>query len=44
MLLYLEEKSQKEIAEITGMSETNVSTRIGRIKKILKQKFAPINK
>jgi len=44
MLLYLEEKSQKEIAEITGMSETNVSTRIGRIKKILKQKFATINK
>jgi len=44
MLLYLEEKSQKEIAEITGISETNVSTRIGRIKKFLKQKFATINK
>jgi RNA polymerase sigma-70 factor (ECF subfamily) len=43
MLLYLEEKSQKEIALITGISETNVSTRIGRIKKILKQKFATIN-
>jgi len=43
MLLYLEEKSQKEIAGITGISETNVSTRIGRIKKILKQKFATIN-
>jgi RNA polymerase sigma-70 factor (ECF subfamily) len=42
MLLYLEEKSQKEIALITGISETNVSTRIGRIKKILKQKFATI--
>jgi RNA polymerase sigma-70 factor (ECF subfamily) len=43
MLLYLEEKSHKEIAEITGISETNVSTKIGRIKKILKQKFATIN-
>lgn len=42
MLLYLEEKSHKEIAEITGMSETNVSTKIGRIKKILKQKFSTI--
>jgi len=42
MLLYLEEKSQKEIAGITGISETNVSTRIGRIKKMLKQKFATI--
>ncbi|THU38382.1 sigma-70 family RNA polymerase sigma factor [Niastella caeni] len=42
MLLYLEEKSYKEIAEITGISETNVSTRIGRIKKILKQKFSTL--
>jgi RNA polymerase sigma-70 factor (ECF subfamily) len=42
MLLYLEEKSHKEIAEITGISETNVATKIGRIKKILKQKFSSI--
>lgn len=42
MLLYLEEKSHKEIAEITGISETNVSTKIGRIKKILKQKFSTV--
>ena len=42
MLLYLEEKTHKEIGEITGISETNVSTRIGRIKKILKQKFSTI--
>jgi RNA polymerase sigma-70 factor (ECF subfamily) len=42
VLLYLEEKTYKEIAEITGISETNVSTRIGRIKKILKQKFSTI--
>ncbi|NSL87680.1 sigma-70 family RNA polymerase sigma factor [Chitinophaga sp. Mgbs1] len=42
LLLYLEEKSQREIAEITGLSETNVSTRISRIKGILKQKFSTI--
>src|SRR5258706_15969436 len=42
MLLYLEEKSHKEIAEIIGISETNVSTKIGRIKTILKQKFSTI--
>lgn len=39
MFLYLEEKSYKEIADIIGISETNVATKIGRIKKILKQKF-----
>jgi RNA polymerase sigma factor (sigma-70 family) len=42
MLLYLEEKSHKEIAEIIGISETNVATKIGRIKKILKQKFSTV--
>ena len=39
ILLYLDEKSHKEIAEITGISETNVATKIGRIKILLKQKF-----
>jgi RNA polymerase sigma factor (sigma-70 family) len=39
MLLYLEEKSHKEIAEIVGISVTNVATKIGRIKKQLQQKF-----
>lgn len=39
MLLYLEEKSYKEIAEIIGISETNAATKIGRIKGLLKQKF-----
>lgn len=39
MLLYLEAKSHKEIAEIIGITETNVATKIGRIKKQLKQKF-----
>ncbi len=39
MLLYLEEKNYKEIAEIMGLSETNVATKINRIKSSLKQKF-----
>ena len=39
MILYLEEKSHKEIAEIIGISTTNVATKIGRIKEQLKQKF-----
>lgn len=42
MLLYLEEKTYKEIADIMSISETNVATKIGRIKTILKQKFATI--
>jgi len=32
LLLYLEDKSQKEIAEILGITPTNVSTRISRLK------------
>lgn len=42
MLLYLEEKSYKEIAEIIGYSETNVATKIGRIKLKLKERFSQI--
>ncbi len=42
MLLYLEEKSYKEIAEIIGITETNVATKVGRIKTILKQKFSQV--
>ena len=36
VLLYLEEKSYKEMAEILGISESNVGVRINRIKKKLK--------
>ena len=42
ILLYLEEKPHAAIAEIMGISVTNVATKIGRIKGILKQKFASI--
>lgn len=39
MLLLLEEFSYKEIAEIVGITETNVATKINRIKLILKENF-----
>jgi len=39
MLLYLDDKNYKEIAEIIGISESNVGTRINRIKQYLKSKF-----
>jgi len=42
MLLYLEQKSHMEIAEILDISQTNVATKIGRLKKVLKNKFIPI--
>lgn len=42
MILYLEEKSHKEMAEIIGISTTNVATKIGRIKEQLKQKFSSL--
>ncbi len=41
MLLYLEEKSYAEIAEIIGISKSNVGVRINRAKDILKQKLNP---
>ena len=39
MLLYLDEKSHEEIAEILGITKTNVATKISRIKLKLKQEF-----
>jgi len=43
ILLYLEEKTGKEMAEILGLSETNIRTKINRIKEQLKQRFSKIN-
>jgi RNA polymerase sigma-70 factor (ECF subfamily) len=42
MILYLEEKNQNEIAEIVGITVSNVSTKIGRIKEKLRQQFSII--
>jgi RNA polymerase sigma factor (sigma-70 family) len=39
MILYLESKSYREIGDILGITETNVATKISRIKEKLKQKF-----
>jgi RNA polymerase sigma-70 factor (ECF subfamily) len=40
ILLYLDDKSHKEIAEITGFTETNVATKINRIKDKLRTNFS----
>jgi RNA polymerase sigma-70 factor (ECF subfamily) len=39
MLLYLDDKSYSEIADILGISETNAATKVNRIKGRLKEKF-----
>jgi len=39
ILLYLEGKSYQEIAHITGLSQTNVGTRLSRIKEKLKSQI-----
>lgn len=39
MLLYLDKKKHEEIAEILGISTSNVGTKIARIKQSLKQRF-----
>ena len=43
ILLYLEEKSYEEIAQITGLTISNVGVRINRVKKLLKQHLNHIN-
>lgn len=39
IILYMEEYDYKEISNIVGISETNVGTKINRIKKKLKEKI-----
>ncbi|MGK0390928.1 MAG: RNA polymerase sigma factor (sigma-70 family) [Maribacter sp.] len=43
MLLYLEDYGYKEIAEVIGITETNVATKISRIKQELRNDFSEIN-
>lgn len=43
ILLYLEEKSYAEIAEIMAISITNVGTKLGRIKEKLKSKYLKLH-
>ena len=40
MLLYLDDLGYKQIAEILGITETNVATKVSRIKQKLKRQFA----
>jgi len=42
MILYLDNNSYKDIAEILGISETNVATKIARLKQRLKLQFEKI--
>jgi RNA polymerase sigma-70 factor (ECF subfamily) len=44
MLLYLDENSYREIADVLGITETNVATRIGRLKDKLRQEFGVTGK
>lgn len=39
MILYLDDNSYKDISDVLGISETNVATKINRIKQKLKQQF-----
>lgn len=43
MLLYLEEKSYDEIAEILGISQSKVGARISRAKEKLRKKLSKLN-
>lgn len=39
LLLYLDERPQRDIAEILGISESNVSTKIGRLKQRIRDEL-----
>lgn len=39
LLLYLEERSYREIAEVLGITETNVATKINRLKQRIRQEM-----
>ncbi|XQA67878.1 RNA polymerase sigma factor [Xanthomonas sacchari] len=39
LLLYLEDRPQREIAQILGITESNVSTKIGRLKQRIRDEF-----
>lgn len=39
MLLYLDERSQREIADVLGISESNVSTKLSRLRQRIRDEF-----
>lgn len=40
LLLWLEERSQREIADVLGLSESNVSTKLNRLKQRIREQLA----
>jgi RNA polymerase sigma-70 factor (ECF subfamily) len=40
LLLYLEDRNQRDIAEVLGISESNVSTKINRLKQRLREEYS----
>ncbi len=42
MLLYLDDHSYSEMAEILGITETNVATKISRVKQTFLQEFEAV--
>ncbi len=40
LLLWLEERSQREIAEVLGITESNVSTKLNRLKQRIREQLA----
>ena len=43
LILYLDDHSYREIAEIVGITESNVGTKMNRIKKKLQEKYVKLN-
>src|SRR5262245_46383783 len=41
LMMYLDERTYREIAEVLGISETNVATKISRLKQRLRSELAP---
>ena len=41
VVLYLEERTYREIAEVLGISETNVGTKLSRLKQTMRRDLAP---
>jgi RNA polymerase sigma-70 factor (ECF subfamily) len=41
LMLYLDDRSYRDIADVLGISETNVATKIGRLKQRLRNELAP---
>jgi RNA polymerase sigma-70 factor (ECF subfamily) len=44
LTLYLDDRSYREIADVLGISETNVATKIGRLKQRLRSELAPASR